>query len=442
MAAAERIRESLWFIPGLMVGGTVLLASFLVSISGPAPDFPLAKLLLPVTADAAATLLQVVAASVITVTSVVFSLTVVALQITAGNYSPRALRTFLRDLGTQLVLGTFLATFAYSYLVLQNVAPLPQGQGASWGPQSAFVAIPLFVLASLVALVFFIHHVTQAIRVDLILLEVTKETLESIDSAHPETGEEMARDAPRDLVPEHALEVRSGTSGFVQSFALEELAEFLRERDLLAAFRPAVGDHLLEGGVLAWVWKEDSSDPVQQEDEVSSAIQDAVHAGRERSMNQDVAYGIRQLVDIAVRALSPGVNDPNSAVAAILHLSETYRTLLERRLGPIVVNDSGGSARVMVPYPSLEEYLFIMCQQVGHYGREDSMVILRLLRELAELKSLAPNHHHDAIDNSIEIVLHEAEQGIDISHNLDVIRAAAEDARDQGFRFRHYTAAG
>lgn len=439
--AAERIRESLWFIPGLMVGASALLASFLVSASGPAPKFPMSKLLLPETADAAATLLQVVAASVITVTSVVFSLTVVALQITAGNYSPRALRTFLRDLGTQLVLGTFLATFAYSYLVLQNVAPASQGQGA-WVPQWAFAAIPGFVLASLIALVFFIHHVTQAIRVDLILLEVMKETLESIDSTHPESDDEMVSEAPRDLVPERAAEVKSGTSGFVQKFALEDLTEVLRERELVAAFRPTVGDHLLEGGALAWVWREEGSDPVEPDEELTSAIRDAVQAGRERSMNQDVAYGIRQLVDIAVRALSPGVNDPNSAVAAILHLSVTYRALLERRLGAVVANDSRGSARVMVPYPTLEEYLFIMCQQVGHYGRADSMVILRLLRELAELKALAPKHHHEAIDSSIDVVLREAEQGIDIAENLEVIRCAAHDAHDQTFRFRHYTAAG
>ena len=422
-----------------MVGASVALASVLVRSHAPAPQVPLRELLLPTTAEAAFPVLQVVAASVITVTSVVFSLTVVALQITAGNYSPRALRTFLRDLGTQIVLGTFLATFAYGYIVLQNVQSLGSGEAAKWAPQAAFLAVPGFVLASLIALVFFIHHVTQAIRVDLILKEVMEESLASIDTVHPNQSARPVDRHPRDLVPGHAREVRSATSGFVQTFGVTELYANAVREGWTVAFRPSAGDHVLEGATVAWVWRQSGGDIAAGADQV---VLDAVQIGRERSMDHDVAYGIRQLVDVAVRALSPGVNDPNTAIAAVQHLSVIYRTLLTRQLGPLVMEDGGGDWRVVVPYPTLAEYLTIAVQQVGHYGRADVMVMLRLLRQLGELKSLADERDHAALDASIQQVVEEAEQGLDVAASLDLVREAARDGKDQTFRFRHYTAAG
>lgn len=437
----EKLRESLWLIPGTMVAATVALASPLVRSTGPAPDLPLKEVLLPATADAAVPVLQVVSASVITVTSVVFSLTVVALQITAGNYSPRALRTFLRDLGTQIVLGTFLATFAYSYIVLQNIQSGSGKGGAEWAPQVAFSAVPGFVLASLIALVFFIHHVTQAVRVDFILKEVLDENLDSIDTVHAgETRPEM-KEHPHDLVPENGVEVTSQKSGFVQSFGLTDLIETLEEQDHVVAYWPTVGDHVLEGATLAWIWPRDGSKTSTRAD-VGEAVREAVQIGRERSMDQDVAYGLRQLVDIAVRALSPGVNDPNTAVTTILHLSVAYRKLLSRGVGPVVSKDPHGHPRVIVPYPTFAEYLTIMVQQIGHYGRAEIMVILRLLRQLGELKALADADHHAALDDAIDQVLEEASQGLDVAAKLDVVREAARDAKEQTFRFRHYTAAG
>ncbi len=301
--------------------------------------------------------------------------------------------------------------------------------------------MPGFVLASLVALVFFIHHVTQAIRVDLILKEVTEENLDTIDTAHPLEGVEPVSEDPHEKVPQGALPIRSVSTGFVQSFGLTHLLETLQNLDLGVTFRPTVGDHVLDGAVIGWVWSE-RGDITTVTPEVEVAIRGAIQIGRERSMDQDVAYGLRQLVDVAVRSMSPGVNDPNTAVAALFHLSVVYRKLMLRRLGPLVATDDRGMPRITVPYPTFDEYLSITVQQVGHYSRSDVMVLLRLLRELAELKSLAPPERHDALDRAMDEVVNEAEQGLDVSGSLDVVREAARDAREQTFRRRHHTAAG
>ncbi|HWC14256.1 MAG TPA: DUF2254 domain-containing protein [Actinomycetota bacterium] len=438
--AAERVRESLWFVPGVMVVAAAALASVLATRRAPAPSLPVIDLLLPTDADGARAVLQVVAASVITVTSVVFSLTVVALQITAGNYSPRVLRTFLRDFGTQIVLGTFLATFAFTYLVLQNVRQLEGGNGARWAPESAFVAIPFFVGGSLVALVFFIHHVTQAIRVDLIVTEVLDDLLTTIEKTHGSPSELVLEGHVRELVPAHAVPVAAGSSGFIQGFGLDRLGEVLCDADAEAAIRPTVGDHVLEGAVLGWVWGRQHEDGVS--DPTLDTMRDALQIGRERSLQQDVAFGIRQLVDIAVRALSPGVNDPNTAVTVIEHMAIAYAKLLDCGSGPVCWSDESGVRRVSVPYPTFEEYLHIMTQQIGHYGNADLMVLLRLLRTLGELKELAAPEHHEGIDRQVQWIVSEAETGLEIEAKVDSVRLAARDVLEGTRDFRHYTAAG
>jgi len=437
-AALERLRESLWLIPGAMVAIAAAVATILSREPRAVVDLPLSRVLLPSSANVAMAALQVVAGSVITVTSVVFSLTVVALQITAGNYSPRALRTFLRDFGTQIVLGTFLGTFAYTYIVLQNVRQLSESP-LEWGPQQAFLGVLVFVTGSLVAFVFFIHHVTQAVRVDFILDEVLDENLSTIGTVHPDGRGDETPERPRDVVPDTAVTIAAPRSGYVQAFNAGQLLAVLEQEGLCAAFRPSVGDHVLEGATIAWVWPVPSQEPQAH---VVDAVHGAAQIGRERSMDQDVAFGIRQLVDIAVRALSPGVNDPNTAISASLHLSVVYRTLLGRDLGPRLLEDGSGEVRVLIPYPSFEEYLSIMVHQIGHYGRGDRMVMLRLLRILAELKSLAPRGRHAVLDDAIDVVVREAEEGLDVMEDLELVRRAATDAKEQTFRFRDYTAAG
>ena len=438
-ATLERLRESLWLIPGIMVIGAATLAIVLTRHTGPAPSLPPLDYLLPSDIEGARAVLQVVAATVVTVTSVVFSLTVIALQITAGNYSPRILRTFLKDLGTQLVLGTFLATFAFTYLVLQNVQTLPVGVGPPWGPESAFLVVPILVAASLMALVFFIDHVTRSIRVDLMTQEVLKDLLVAIDKTHGGLPDRSDMDI-RELVSEEATPVTSSSSGFVQAIGAADLIDLLQQTNAEVIFRPTVGDHVLEGATVAWVWSVGEEAVIPHE--VKQKVLEAVQVGAQRSLKQDVAFGIRQLVDIAVRSLSSGVNDPNTAVTIILHLAVAYRKLLECGTGPTVFADEAGRRRAAVPNPSFDEYLYITTQQISHYGKADLMIILRLLRTLGELRGLCGDLHRDVLVRHIAWVLREAELGLAAEGDRETARMAAKDAVDGSSEFRHYTAAG
>lgn len=440
-AFGQRVRQSLWFVPGIMVLGGMLSASLLTGSTRPAPRLPGIDLLLPSTLDGARNVLQVVAGSVITATSVVFSLTVIALQMTAGNYSPRVLRTFLRDPGTQIVLGVFLSSFVYTYIVLQNLRPVKEAS-LGWAPQGAFWLVPVFVLATLAAFVYFIHHVTQAIRVDTILKDVLDETRDTIRRVYG-SGPERRLEAPLDsLVPEGAIAVTAPVSGFLQAVATDQLVKALAEERAKAILRPVVGDHVLEDTVLGWIWCDDDRIEEQAQDRLAEHLRGAVQLGPERTMQQDVAFGIRQLVDVAVRALSPGVNDPNTAVATIGHVSVIYGDLVRRPLGHLVLQDDEGHDRVIVPSPSFEEYVHIACQQISHHGKKDAMIVLRLLRMYADLHAIAPDARKKVIEQRTQRVVADAEDGLVLEEDLEAARQAAGAAAQGKTIPAHFTRAG
>lgn len=423
-AVADQLRGSLWFVPTLMVLGALGLAAFVVQTRA-APESPVVTALVPNSVAGARALLQVIAASVITVVSVVFSLTLVALQISATNYSPRVLRTFLRDRGTQVVLGTFLATFAYTVVVLEKVEAISGDD--HWTPQIAVALAPLLAGLGLAAFVYFIHHVTQSIRVETILRQVLDETLETIDRVGSAAERcERVDDRLSDIIPDDAIDVRAQRDGFVQSIAPERLVAMLEQRDLRGALRPTIGDHVLKDTVLGWVWGGDSAPRGRLEADVVEVFDDAVHFGPERTMQQDIAFGLRQLVDVAVRALSPGVNDPNTAATVVAYLGVAYTRLAKHNPGHAWWRDDDGEARLLLPSADLDAFLHIAVQQISHYGRGDPMVLQRLLRMLGDVKSTMDDRHHDVFEEHVRRVVEQAEHADSLDGDISDVREAAD----------------
>jgi uncharacterized membrane protein len=441
-ALREAVRGSLWAVPAAMVVAAILVAAALVPLEPSLSNDGLFGIFIPASADGARATVQIVAGSVVTVTSVVFSLTVVALQISASNYSPRVLRSFLRDRGTQSVLGIFLATFAYSFVVLHNIRSTGSS-GATWAPQVALALLPVFAFASLGALVFFIHHVTQSIRVETILRDVLKETLETTRSVYGEqAGHSYVCKPLHELLPHDRVEVRGRRSGFIQTIDAEALLPLLEERDIHAALAPVVGDHLVAGTTLGWVWRRAGDGSRLVDDDLTEAFDNSVYFGTERTMQQDVAFGLRQLVDVAVRALSPGVNDPNTAVAVISHLGVVYGELAQQHLGHGVFSDEDGVERLMIPGLNLDEYLYIAVQQISHYARSDVMVLTRLLRMLADVKHLASSHNAPHVDPHIHRVAEEGHRSLALEGEVEALDLARRDALQGRWTMEHATRRG
>jgi uncharacterized membrane protein len=414
----ERLRGSLWILPSVSVLAALVAGTLLAEVRADAPAF-LEPLLFSGDADAAQALLSVVAGSIITVTSLVFSLTVLTLQIASSQYSPRLLRNFLQDRGNQVVLSTFLSTFAYCLAVLRTVQ-------TDDVPQLAISGVLLFVLASLMMLVYVIHHIAHSIRLDTIMRAVERQVLAAMERNHPDqvTGPTWRNELPEP--PPHATSILASDSGFLQTLAAAELLPLAQKHDVVIRFAPMVGDQVVRGAVLAWVWPRTGSQRVDAE-EFARPINGAVRLGFERTLVQDVAFGIRQLVDVAVKGLSPALNDPATAVEAIGHLSVVMAQLATRRLGSHLLSTDGAAVRVAAPRRDFAAYLDLACGQIRRYGAGEPAVAEALLALLAGVaENVSAEDRRAVILANMRMITAAAEQASTEEADLLPVWAAAE----------------
>ncbi len=368
----DTLRSSLWVIPafgvGIGVAGAFLLAPLGDTGAGVLPLFT-------GSADSARSVLSVIAGSTMTVTSLTFSLTVVALQVASGQFTPRLMRSFLSDRGNKIVLAIFLGTFTMSMVLLQSV----QAETELFRLQVPILGVSLAivsVLASIIALVYFIHHLTQQLRIDRVMTRVADDTIRAVESNYrpARLGDDEADEVE---FPDDAIAVPAPRSGHLNDFDVDAMLDAAREADLTVRIRPAIGAFVVAGTTLAWVWSREGCAP--DEEVCASVVRDHVLLSSDRTLAHDPAFGIRQLVDIGSRALSPGINDPTTAVEAIQHLSRVLRALTVRDLGLLV--RAGGGSTVMFPRPSFGAHVGLAINQLLHYGAADAAV----LRALAEL---------------------------------------------------------
>lgn len=375
---AEYLRGSLWFLPTVAVVVAIALAEVARHLS--LPDASLLGRVIDADVDGARGLLVAVAGSVITVTGLVFSLMVVSLQLASQQFSPRLLRTFLRDRGTQIVLSIFLATFAYSLAVLRSVRTVPEPSV----PEVAVAGAFGFALASVAALVYFVHHATEEIRVDTMMRDVERETRSTI--AYVYAHQPAVPGAATELLhpPADAVPIPAPRSGFLQDISLDALAEGARAPDLLLCVHAPIGDYAVTGTPLVWAWHREGGAPSQEAlSAVLPHVHSAIQIGHERTSQGDVAFGLRQLADIAVKALSPAINDPTTAVHSIHRLTSVLCVLAARPLEPLVGTDPEGTVRATVPGRGFDEYLDLACGQIRRFGAAEPAVTSALLHMLS-----------------------------------------------------------
>jgi uncharacterized membrane protein len=272
--------------------------------------------------------------------------------------------------------------------------------------------------------VYFADHLVHSLQVDAIMRVVERGTLGVIrDGLLP-----GSQDAPE--VPEWAAPVASQRSGYVQSVRPARLLAGAAGHGVCLRLRPRIGEHVVAGTTLAWIWAASPSDPVPDPRAILPVLREGVRIGFERTLEQDAALGIRQLVDVACKALSPAVNDPYTAVQAIDHLSVIFCALAQRPLGNHVVRDGNGAA-VIVPGRRFPEYLAVMCGLIRRYGAREPTVahaLLRLLRSCAAITGDDPERCA-AIEEQARIVIADAEREVPQPADLALAHAEAEAVR-------------
>ena len=374
-----RLRYSYLFLPGLITLALGLLAVALVALDLRGGDQGVLGLF-PAGAPAARTVLSVIAGSLITVAGVTFSITIVTLQLVSQQFTPRALRNFLGDRLNQSVAGVFVGVFLYSLVVLTAVE---EGEEPFVPGLSLLVAF-LLALAALGMLLVFINHMAQSIQVSSITSRIARLTLRAAEEVYPSGYGEAAGETADGLLRQWQAErqpqlVHPERPGFVQS--VDDVPATIAGRGFRIALHVKPGDFVTENHPLASVWPSTPADGCEQ------AVRRAVAVASERDIEQDVAYGLRQLTDIAVRALSPSVNDPTTATTCIGYLQAILERLAATALPAEVRRFPERDVTLVLPRTDEEAYLESLVQ-ISRYA-EDARVLDALLRTTRHVRDTA-----------------------------------------------------
>ena len=418
-ALRDRLRGSLWFLPAVFVVVAILLGALTLQLDHAIDDE--VRFGFGGSFTSATTVLSTIAGAIITLTALVFSITVVALQLASSQYSPRVLRSFLRDRRSQLVLGVFLGTFAYTMVVLRSVRD-ERDELSSFVPAvSVHVAFALTGL-SLAFFVFYVHHIAQTMQASVIVANVADETRVAVERLHPRVGDDAQPAPPAEWRPDRpARQIRwAGPSGYLQAIDEDGLLAAAVERDGIFRIVPCPGDFLARSSVVLEAWVPDDED-------CPDSVDTWFGVGRERTTRQDPAFGFRQLVDIAERALSPGVNDPTTAVQCIDRLYELLLCLGDREIPAPHRVDDEDRLRLIVPRLDWDDFVRLAFEEIRQYGETSMQVSRRLRTVLTDLQTTVPPLRREALREEIELLDRSISRGFPDAE--DRRRAADGDRR-------------
>jgi uncharacterized membrane protein len=382
------LSASLWFVPILMMGGALVLSFLTLYVD---TRFDISLLAVPgsdfhVGPEGSRLLLQSIASSMITVASLVFSITLVALQLASSQLGPRLINRFMHDKVNQVVLGTFIATFLYALMVLRTVT----GQGEqSFVPHLSTLVALLLTLASLIWLVYFIHHLAESIQADTVIADVSAELHHVIARMFPGThlhkgNLPAAAMPPLDLVAEPAGEIRFRRTGYIQAIDTHALLKIARARELIMDLHRRPGHFVVAGTGAVAIWPREAVS-----EKLTGDVLDAIVIGYRRTPTQDIEFVIGSLVQIGLRALSPALNDPITAMTCVDRLSGALAELMRRPPPPSLIPDESGEVRLILYPTSFEGALDAAFNDIRQAAGGQVRVLIRLAEAFTMLAAFA-----------------------------------------------------
>ncbi len=408
----DGLRSSYWFLPGAMVVASAFLAALTVRldrIGALAPEvFPeWIRLHEP---DPARAVLATIAGAMITIVSLTFSISIVALALASSQFGSRLLYNFMRDRKNHVVLGVFLGTFVYCLLALVSV----RSGDTAVRPQLAMTGALLLSLVSVAFLIFFIHHVAESIQASNVITGVGRELVAVIERTLPEAEDDEDGNGFVSELP-NGVSVFAPRSGTLQAIDGEALVELARREDveLWLARRP--GDYLIEGSEIARV-----QGATELSEEFARAFAGALILGNRRTLVQDVEFAFHQLVEIAARALSPGVNDPFTAMSCIDELGNALGRVAQRGAMIARLSDAEGRVRLHLDVTDFDGIVGAAFDPIRRHAARDLAVMLHLLEAM---QRVAPLLRSEAQRNSFRL------QGR-LAHELAAIEIETDTDRE------------
>lgn len=420
----EDLRASLWFIPTLIVLGAVVLAATLIEVDSADSRAQLAERwprLFGAGAEGSRALLSTIAASMITVAGVTFSITVVAMTLASSQYTSRILRNFMRDRANQTVLGVFLGVFGYCLIVLRTIRS--SGDQGGFVPEVAVFVAVLLAFVGLGFLVFFIHHIAASLQATNILESVATETLQAVDRLFPaEMGEaadgRTTEEAVDELASQTWVPVPARRTGAIQGVDADALFDLAKDLGVVVRMEQEIGEFVIEGCPLA------SVSGRAPDDEMIRRLDAAYSVDRHRLVHQDASFGIRQIVDVALKALSPGINDTTTAIHCIDYLAAILARLAGRCIESPLRSD-GGELRVIARGPTFRSLLSDAFDQIRQNADGNVAVLVRLQQVLAIIAGRTSDEgRRNELRRHAALIAETAERSVPAAHDRATIQAA------------------
>ncbi len=416
----QEVRSSFWFVPSLIVVVSIVVAVALIEADSTGIDRYLARWprLFGAGADGARGMMSTIAGSMMTVVGVTFSMILVVLALASSQYTSRILRNFTRSRVTQVVLGVFAGIFAYCLIVLRTIRG---GDEGAFVPSLAVFFGFVLALGGVVALMFFIHHIASSIQASSIIASVAQETITAIDRLFPEKlgqgpDEDEDDQIQRPFGERNWHAVPAQESGYIQSVNNAALLSLARDKKTIVWMEHGVGEFVVQSTKLASLALEDPPDQ-----ETMTALQATFSISSHRTVEQDAAFGIRQIVDVALKALSPGIIDTTTAVMCLDYLTAILARITPRQI-PSWRCYEEGELRVIAKGPSFESLLGESFDQIRRIAKGDVAIMSRMLDAFQTLASLTANpHRRRALCEQVQWTADLAERTVESAHDRATI---------------------
>ena len=430
----DALRTNLWLVPTIEVLGAGLLFAATYRLDRQAYD---GRLHLPGwtdngSSDAARQILIGIAAAVITVVGLVFSITIVALTLASTQFGPRMLRNFVRDRGTQTTLGTLVGTFVFAVLALGSIS---HGDRGDFVPHLSITVSLGLLLVALGVLIYFIHHIATMIQLPRVIAGIASDLASAIEAemVTTRTTTRVADSGPsvnevNTRLTTHGVSVPASSSGYLQFVAYDRLVDIATRSQGVMRLLHRPGHFVVEGLPLAVVW------PPETAPRFVRHLERAHVTGPHRTLTQDLAFAIDQLVEIAIRALSPAVNDTFTAIACIDWLTDTMCKITAHGDPPTVHRDALGNIRVLAAEIRFERFVERAFDQIRQAGRGMPAILIRQLDGLERIaRYTSTDEHRTILVDQADMILRNSNESIpepadraDVQHRYDAFVTSAE----------------
>ncbi|MCS7469958.1 DUF2254 domain-containing protein [Stieleria sp. ICT_E10.1] len=401
---AAHVRDSYWFVPSLMAVGAIVLSFVTTAIDSHFGAGWLEEVswLYANKPAGARAVLSSVAGSMITVAGVTFSMTILSISYTTSQVGPRLLKNFMRDTGNQFTLGVFISTFLYCLMVLRTVRNGESGHGpdamtSAFVPQIAIIVGILMAIASVGVLIYFIHHIPESIHVPNIVAGIGRDLNRQIEHQFPSrTGKPHEQRSLRQVESKlpgsfynTATAIKAMSPGYVEFVDTDGLMQIAVQNELVIRMRFRAGDYVTPGNVLMLASPESNVT-----DEIVEQMLATFVSGSQRTAKQNLRFVFNQLIEVAMRALSPGVNDPFTATNCMDWIQSALENLADRELPDAYRYDDDQTLRIVAEPEQFEDFASLVFDQLRPYVSADRNASIHMMEMIAKVAVSAPSESH------------------------------------------------